>query len=144
MEHLIAHGANVEAKDKQGNTCLHYATAWGNLKAMRALMQAGALPIHQNWLGWTPDNYSLTVQAEVYYKAMINEWERRLDEATVKENERRAQGGRSVRLVAADDSDDLASEQSRSRADSEHSQNTNRSGSDAGLGISVGQHDTCM
>lgn len=145
VEHLIAHGADIEAQDRHGNTSLHYATAWGNLKAIRALMQAGAVPISKNWAGWTPDNYSLTVQAEVYYRAMINEWERRLDEEALRENERRAQqGGRSVRLVAADESDDLNSEYSRGRADSERSQTTTRSGSDAGLGISVGKTDTWM
>jgi ankyrin repeat protein len=145
VEHLIKHGADIEAQDQYGNTCLHYATAWGNLKAIRALMQAGAVPVSTNRAGWTPDNYSLTVQAEVYYKAMINEWERRLDEESVRENERRAQqGGRSVRLVAAEDSDDLASEHSRDRADSERSHNTARSGSDTGLGISVGKVDTWM
>lgn len=142
IEHLVAHGANVNAQDRQGNTCLHYATAWGNLKAVRALIQAGAIPVSKNRAGWTPDSYSLTVQAEVYYKALISEWEKRLDEESLRENERRAQGARSVRLVSAEDSDELASEQARSRADSERSQNTTRSGSDMGLGITVGKVDS--
>jgi uncharacterized protein len=33
IQTLLAHGASVDAKDEQGNTCLHNATAWGNLKA---------------------------------------------------------------------------------------------------------------
>ncbi|ETN46659.1 uncharacterized protein HMPREF1541_00845 [Cyphellophora europaea CBS 101466] len=141
IEHLVAHGANVNAQDRQGDTCLHYATAWGNLKAVRALIQAGAIPVSKNWAGWTADSYSLTVQAEVYYKALVTEWEKRLEDETLRETERRAQGARSVRLVS-DDSDDLNSEQSRSRADSERSQATTRSGSDMGLGITVGKVDT--
>ncbi|KIW48491.1 uncharacterized protein PV06_01070 [Exophiala oligosperma] len=74
---LIAYGADVNARDDQGNTCLHNATAWGNLKAVRALMQAGADPLRKNKAGWTPEYYSITVQAEVYYRNLVAEWEKR-------------------------------------------------------------------
>lgn len=134
IESLLAHGAELEAQDKQGNKCLHYATAWGNLKAVRALIQAGAVPVSTNWAGWRPDNYSLTVQAEVYYKNLVAEWEKRHDEDSIRENERRIQTARSVRLVQDDESDDLESIESRSRADSAQSQLT---ASTDGLGISV-------
>lgn len=135
IESLIAHGAHVHAQDRQGNTCLHYATAWGNLKVVRALIQAGAVPVSTNRAGWTPDSYSLTVQAEVYYKALVSEWEKRGEERA-KEVERRNLGPKSIRIVQSDESDELESEQSRSRAGSERSQATNST--DAGLGISVG------
>ncbi|RMD40791.1 hypothetical protein DV735_g4343, partial [Chaetothyriales sp. CBS 134920] len=77
IEILLAHGADVKAKDKLGNTCLHNATAWGNLKAVRVLMEAGADARCQNWAGWTPESYSITVQAEVYYRTLVAEIEQR-------------------------------------------------------------------
>ncbi|RMZ81847.1 hypothetical protein DV738_g2095, partial [Chaetothyriales sp. CBS 135597] len=77
IEILLAHGADVKAKDNKGNTCLHNATAWGNLKAVRVLMEAGADARCQNWAGWTPESYSITVQAEVYYRNLVAEIEQR-------------------------------------------------------------------
>lgn len=133
IESLLAHGARLDAHDKKGNTCLHYATAWGNLKAVRALIQAGAVPVSTNREGWQPNSYSLTVQAEVYYKALVTEWEKRMDEGAQRETEQRTTG-RSVRLVQSDDPDD-DSEQSRSRAGSARSHGT--SSTDQGLGIST-------
>jgi hypothetical protein len=141
IETLIACGADVTARDDQGNTCLHNASAWGNLKAIRALMQAGADPLCKNKAGWTPQYYSITVQAEVYFRNLVAELEKRKAEEELRSNERRAKGGGLVRLVPQDDeSDDGQSEQSRSRASSARSQQT--SSSDAGLGISVGHFDT--
>lgn len=143
IETLIAHGADVRAQDDQGNTCLHNASAWGNLKAVRALIQAGADPLCKNKAGWTPEYYSITVQAEVYYRNLVAEWEKRKAEEGIRANERRAKGGGGVRLVPQDnDSDDEASVQSRSRASSARSQQTTESASDGGLGISVGHIDT--
>ena len=134
IESLLAHGAKLDAQDAKGNTCLHYATAWGNLKAVRALIQAGAVPVSTNRAGWQPDSYSLTVQAEVYYKNLVSDWEKRVDvEELQRDIERRAQA-RSVRLVQGDESDDFESEPSRSRAGSAFSQGT--ASTDAGLGIS--------
>lgn len=138
IETLIAHGARLDAQDLKGNTCLHYATAWGNLKAVRALIQAGAVPVSTNREGWRPNSYSLTVQAEVYYKALVAEWEKRKDEDAQRESEQRSQS-RSVRLVQPDDGDDFGSEQSRSRAGSARSQGT--ASTDAGLGISAPSMD---
>jgi len=143
IETLIAHGADVRAQDDQGNTCLHNASAWGNLKAVRALIQAGADPLCKNKAGWTPEYYSITVQAEVYYRNLVAEWEKRKAEEGMRANERRAKVGGGVRLVPQDhDSDDEASVQSRSRASSAKSQQTIESSSDGGLGISVGHVDT--
>ncbi|EXJ90241.1 hypothetical protein A1O1_03340 [Capronia coronata CBS 617.96] len=140
IDALIAHGADVTAQDNQGNTCLHNASAWGNLKAVRALIQAGADPLRKNKAGWTPEYYSITVQAEVYYRNLVAEWEKRKAEDEIRTNERRAKGGGAVRLVPQDnDSEEDTSDLGRGRASSARSQGT--SASDTGLGISVGYVD---
>jgi len=137
VEILLAHCANVHAQDNKGDTCLHNATAWGNLKAVRALIQAGADPLRSNRAGWTPEYYSITVQAEVYYRNLVAEWEKRKAEEAIRARERRAQGGAGVRLVAAeeDESDETDTEQARSRTDSGTSQAS--SDSESGLGITL-------
>jgi len=141
IEALLAHGADVNAKDDQGNTCLHNASAWGNLKAVRALIQAGADPLRKNTAGWTPEYYSITVQAEVYYRNLVAEWEKRKAEEEIRLNERRIKGGGAVRLVPQEtESDETDSDMGRSRASSAISQHT--SDSDTGLGISVRFMDT--
>jgi len=143
IEILIAHGADVNARDHQGNTCLHNATAWGNLKAVRALIQAGADPLRKNKAGWTPEYYSITVQAEVYYRNLVAEWEKRKAEEGTRAGDRRAKGGGAVRLVPQEaESDEGESEASRSRASSARSQQTGGSDGDTGLGFSVGNLDT--
>jgi uncharacterized protein len=139
LETLIAHGADVNAKDGQGNTCLHNATAWGNLKAVRVLIQSGADALCQNGAGWTPEYYSITVQAEVYFRNLVAEWEKRKAEEGSRQSDRRGRGGGAVRLVSEDDGEDLESEGSRSRADSARSQATSKS--EGGLGIGVGSVD---
>ncbi|RMZ80794.1 hypothetical protein DV737_g2841, partial [Chaetothyriales sp. CBS 132003] len=98
IEILLAHGADVNAKDKLGNSCLHNATAWGNLKAVRVLMQAGADVRCQNRAGWTPEYYSITVQAEVYYRNLVAEAEQQRIDA--------GNGGGAIRLVSNEDEDD--------------------------------------
>ncbi|KAL2433481.1 hypothetical protein ABEF95_003975 [Exophiala dermatitidis] len=138
---LIAHGADVNAQDAQGNTCLHNASAWGNLKAVRALIQAGADPLCKNKAGWTPEYYSITVQAEVYFRNLVAEWEKRKAAEGARGTDRRAKGGGAVRLVPRDDdSDQGGSDSGRDRAGSGRSQGTTGSSStsDTGLGISVG------
>jgi len=145
IQTLLAHGADVNAKDDQGNTSLHNATAWGNLKAVRALIQAGADPLSKNKAGWTPEFYSITVQAEVYYRNLVAEWEKR------KAEERRGRGGGAVRLVSQDDDSDgeadAAGRTSRTGASRERTatrspqpgaaRSSSMSQSDGGLGISV-------
>ncbi|KIW66484.1 hypothetical protein PV04_05817 [Phialophora macrospora] len=151
IETLLAHGADVNAKDEQGNTPLHNATAWGNLKAVRALIQAGADPMSKNRAGWTPQFYSITVQAEVYYRNLVAEWEKRRAEDKIRADERRGKGGGAVRLVPQDDESDsepIAGRTSRTETSRERSTtrsplpgaggSTSASQSDAGLGISVG------
>lgn len=134
IEALIRHGADVNAQDHKGDTCLHNATAWGHLKAVRALIQAGADPLCSNYAGWAPHNYSLTVQADVYYRNLVAEWEKRRAEEKLQQSERRGKGGGAVRLVVDNDEDDEMDQ--RSRSGSARSQAT--SDGEAGLGISVG------
>ncbi|KAL8928523.1 MAG: hypothetical protein Q9208_001757 [Pyrenodesmia sp. 3 TL-2023] len=61
----------LAAADHDGNTALHYASAYGQLKAIRALLAAGANPAARNAYSWTPIAYSSTVQAEVYFRGLI-------------------------------------------------------------------------
>ncbi|KAL8874056.1 MAG: hypothetical protein Q9174_000561 [Haloplaca sp. 1 TL-2023] len=61
----------LAAADHDGNTALHYASAYGQLKAIRALLVAGANPGARNNYSWSPVAYSSTVQAEVYFKALV-------------------------------------------------------------------------
>ncbi|KAL8679771.1 MAG: hypothetical protein Q9186_003987 [Xanthomendoza sp. 1 TL-2023] len=61
----------LAAADLDGNTALHYASAYGQLKAIRALLAAGANSGAKNKYSWTPVAYSSTVQAEVYFKGLV-------------------------------------------------------------------------
>lgn len=142
IETLLAHDADVHAQDNKGNTCLHYASAWGNLKAVRVLIQSGADPLAKNKDGWTPEYYSVTVQAEVYYRNLVAEWERRRAEDEIRMKESRARSVAGVRLVEADDneSSELSWEDARERADSGGSRRTN--GSNSGLGLTVVSRET--
>lgn len=123
---LLMYGADVTAKDYRGNTCLHNACAFGHLKTIRALIEAGADPSYMNFEGWKPELYSLTVQAEVYYKNLIVEFSKRWADESRQIFDRRAKGGGAVRLVARDDddSDSVESPTGRDRADSGRSHST--------------------
>lgn len=127
---LLEHGADVKAKDFRGNTCLHNACAFGNLKAIRALIDAGADPTYENFEGWKPELYSLTVQAEVYYRNLVNESGKRLAEEARFMVNRQAKGAGGLRLVANEDNEDEEdtdgsdSHFGRTRADSGRSEST--------------------
>jgi hypothetical protein len=56
-----------------GNTALHYAAAYGNVKVLRPLLEAGADPEVRNWASWTAVSYSMTVQVEVHFRALLGE-----------------------------------------------------------------------
>ena len=92
----------LSAKDTNGNTALHYASAYGHLKCIRLLLQEGASPGARNSLSWTPVSYSSTVAAEVYFRNLIGEIERRREGEREREREigRRREGG--VRVVGED------------------------------------------
>jgi hypothetical protein len=91
-----------------GNTALHHASAAGELKALRMLLQYGANPLASNMFSWTPVHYSATGAAEAYFKTLIIEFEKKKAEGKrlVQERERQRTAGSSVRLVT--DSDGLA------------------------------------
>lgn len=72
---LLSYAASVIATDNLGNTALHYASAWGNLKAVRALLAAGTPPLSPNKANHTPLDYSITKQAAQYFQSIVNEFE---------------------------------------------------------------------
>lgn len=72
---LLSYAASVVATDNLGNTALHYASAWGNLKAVRALLAAGTPPLSPNKAMHTPLDYSVTKQAAQYFQSIVNEFE---------------------------------------------------------------------
>ena len=144
IEALLKYGADVRVQDHHGNTCLHQACAWGNLKTARVLVQAGADPLRQNSQGWRPDAYSLTVQADVYFRNLVAEFERRKAEELAWRREQRPKngGGGNVRLVQDQEDDSAvdfydATDSSRSRASSGKSTTTSDGGAENGLGINV-------
>lgn len=137
LQVLLAHHADVRAVDKVGSTCLHYATAWGNLKAVRVLVQAGADPLARNNDGWMPQYYSVTVQAEVYFRNLVSEWEKRQAEEEMRHRQRVEAERGGVRLVLEDDdgTEGTESDDGRNRADSGSTHFT--TASEGGLGISI-------
>lgn len=129
IETLLRHGADVKARDINGDTCLHQACAWGNLKTARALVQAGADPLGANHAGWRPDAYSLSVQADVYFRNLVAEFEKRkAEDAARKRTERRPpnSGGGAVRLVDNNDEEDGDSELDEADEDKKKRIDTNK------------------
>jgi ankyrin repeat protein len=74
---LLSYNASLTVTDNAGNTALHHASAWGNLKAVRVLLSAGAAPLALNKFNYTPLDYSITVQAAQYFQNLMSEFERR-------------------------------------------------------------------
>lgn len=99
---LVPPASLVSAADNDGNTALHYASAYGHLKCIRTLLQAGASPVARNTFSWTPIGYSSTVAAEVYFRSLVAEMERRWEGE--REMGRRREGG--VRVVPDDEGED--------------------------------------
>jgi hypothetical protein len=95
--------ANVDVRDQDGNTALHHASASGSLKALRILLASGANPLAKNNHDWTPLAYSQTVAAEVYFKNLVAELERRKVEGLKAEEERERQRAAGMRVVADDE-----------------------------------------
>jgi hypothetical protein len=89
----------AHSRDADGNTPLHHASAAGNLAALRILLSAGANPLAKNDCDWTPLAYSQTVAAEVYFKNLVAEFERRKVEGMRVGEERERQRAAGVRLV---------------------------------------------
>lgn len=99
MPVLLQHGASPHGRDYEGNTPLHHASASGSLKALRLLLSVGANPLAKNLSDWTPLAYSQTVAAEVYFKNLVAEFERRKVEGKRAEGEKERARVGGVRLV---------------------------------------------
>ena len=54
VDRLIANGADLEARDSEGLTALHYAAAWGSPEAVQRLVAAGAEIDGRTPYGFTP------------------------------------------------------------------------------------------
>lgn len=101
---LILHGPSVLTNsDASGNTALHHASAAGELKALRMLLQYGANPLASNAYSWTPVHYSATPAAEAYFKTLIIDFEKNKAEAKREMRERERQRNAGVRLVTDQD-----------------------------------------
>ncbi|KAF2819672.1 ankyrin [Ophiobolus disseminans] len=97
---LILHGPSIlTSSDISGNTALHHASAAGELKALRMLLQFGANPLASNAYSWTPVHYSATPAAEAYFKTLIIEFEKKKAEGKREMRERERQRTAGVRLV---------------------------------------------
>lgn len=119
MTCLLSHPtspASVWARDRNGDTPLHHASAFGSLKALRILLEYGAFPLATNALDWTPLAYSRTVAVNVYFQKLIAEYERQPAKSetgmnTMKWSPQEQKTARSksvgVRLVTRDTSSDV-------------------------------------
>lgn len=116
----------LNAHDKSGNTALHHASAAGELKVLRLLLQYGANPLVSNAYSWTPVHYSATSAAEAYFKTLIIEFEKKKAEGKRELQERQRQRNAGVRLVT--DGDGFVP-----RGSSESERVRNRARDDAGL-----------
>jgi ankyrin repeat protein len=86
----------LQNADVKGNTALHFASSNGHLLVLRTLLAAGADAERRNVWSWTAISYSATVAAEVYFKGLVAEVERR--KGVRREAESRGTGG-GVRMV---------------------------------------------
>ncbi|KAI1170608.1 ankyrin repeat-containing domain protein [Nemania sp. FL0916] len=67
----------VQNADVKGNTALHFASSNGHIPVLRTLLAAGADPGKKNAENWSAVAYSATVQAEVNFKNLVAEVEKR-------------------------------------------------------------------
>ena len=101
---LLLHAPQILGSyDHVGNTALHHASAAGELKALRMLLQYGANPLASNAYSWTPVHYSATTAAEAYFKTLIIDFEKQKAEGKRMEREREKQRTAGVRLVTDPD-----------------------------------------
>ncbi|KAF3939269.1 Alpha-latroinsectotoxin [Dactylella cylindrospora] len=68
---LLDSDADVNAFDPLGNTALHYASAYGQLKAIRSLVDRGTNFEHRNCEGWKAKDYSFSKSAELYFQQLV-------------------------------------------------------------------------
>ncbi|KUJ15066.1 ankyrin [Mollisia scopiformis] len=92
--------ALLAGSDNDGNTALHFASSNGHLLVLRTLLAAGADSERRNVWSWTAVAYSATVQAEVYFKGLVGEVERR---RVARERAVEEKKGGAVRVVGVDE-----------------------------------------
>ena len=102
----------LAATDMSGNTALHYASAYGQLKSIRTLLENGADASARNAWSWTPVSYSASVQAEVYFRGLVNAAERERErEGVAAVSGVRSRGGSGpkglVRMVSAEEGEEF-------------------------------------
>ena len=54
VELLLQHGANVDARDKNQYTPLHFAAQYGQIEVAKLLLDYGANKDLEDQYGWTP------------------------------------------------------------------------------------------
>jgi ankyrin repeat protein len=64
-------GANMEAKDNQGNTPLHAAARLGHLPVVKALLRGGASILAANNEGWLPIHSAVTFRKSEVAKCLL-------------------------------------------------------------------------
>lgn len=112
----------LSAVDISGDTALHYASAYGQLKIFRTLLEHGADASARNAWSWTPVSYSASVQAEVYFKQLVQAAEREREVLGMREGASRQRsrsrggsggrkapgggGGGGVRLVGGEEGEE--------------------------------------
>jgi ankyrin repeat protein len=94
----------LDNADIDGNTALHFASSNGHLLVLRTLLAAGADSEKRYVWSWTPVAYSATVQAEVYFKGLVAEVERR--KVVRREAVEKGKGG-AVRVVVGDTGEEM-------------------------------------
>jgi ankyrin repeat protein len=87
----------VQNADIDGNTALHFASSNGHLLVLRTLLAAGADADKKNVWSWSAVAYSATVQAEVYFKNLVADVEKRRRVKNEVDDGRKKGGG--VRIV---------------------------------------------
>ncbi|KAI0015468.1 ankyrin repeat-containing domain protein [Xylariomycetidae sp. FL0641] len=94
----VPEGADVAVQraDVDGNTALHFASSNGHLLVLRTLLAAGADANKKNMWSWSAVAYSATVQAEVYFKNLVVDVEKR---RRAKSDAEEGRKGGAVRMV---------------------------------------------
>ncbi|KAK9467794.1 ankyrin repeat-containing domain protein [Lipomyces arxii] len=74
---LLDFGAEIDKADVFGNRPIHYASEYGHQKVMKSLVERGTNYKTKNKLGWSPIEYSFSIQTRSYLSAITLEIERR-------------------------------------------------------------------
>jgi len=70
---LLDYGAHVDEVDRNGDTALHHASAWGHLKVLRTLLRRNATFDLKNKAGFDAAAYSFTQASQTYFVSMVAE-----------------------------------------------------------------------